>query len=67
MELFRPPCRIVHYEMVMRAHLAKLSPRVVMLLAVPAALVAYSIGAFALPALVHALVPDVVRSVLSLL
>ena len=51
----------------MRALLAKLSPRVVMLLAVPAALLAYSIGAFVLPALVHAIVPDVVRSVLSLL
>jgi hypothetical protein len=51
----------------MRAYLAKLTPRTRMLLAVPAIVVAYMIVTVVVPAVVHAAVPDVVRSVLKLL
>jgi hypothetical protein len=51
----------------MRAYLAKLTPRARMLLAVPAIVIAYTIVMIVVPALVHAMVPDVVRSVLRLL
>ena len=51
----------------MRAYLAKLSPRARMLLAVPLVLIAYMIVMIVLPAVVHAAVPEVVRSVLRLL
>jgi hypothetical protein len=51
----------------MRAYLAKLSPRVRMLLAVPVVVIAYMIVMIVVPAAVHAMVPEVVRSVLKLL
>ena len=51
----------------MRAYLAKLTPRTRMLLAVPAVVIAYMIVTIVVPAVVHAAVPDVVRSVLSLM
>jgi hypothetical protein len=51
----------------MRAYLANLTPRTRMLLAVPALLIAYSVVTIVLPAMVRAMVPDVVRSVLNLL
>jgi len=51
----------------MRAYLANLTPRTRMLLAVPALLIAYSLVTCVLPAVARAVVPDVVRSVLSLL
>ena len=51
----------------MRAYLAKLSPKARMLLAVPLVLIAYVIVMIVVPAVVHAAVPEVVRSVLRLL
>ena len=51
----------------MRAYLAKLSPRARMLLAVPVVVIAYRIVMIVVPAAVHAMVPEVVRSVLKLL
>ncbi len=51
----------------MRAYLAKLSPRARMLLAVPVVVIAYMIVMIVVPAAVHAMVPEVVRSVLKLL
>ncbi len=51
----------------MRAYLAKLSPKARMLLAVPLVLIAYAIVMIVIPAVVHAAVPEVVRSVLRLL
>jgi hypothetical protein len=51
----------------MRAYLAKLSPKARMLLAVPLVLIAYMIVMIVIPAVVHAAVPEVVRSVLRLL
>ena len=51
----------------MRAYLAKLSPKARMLLAVPLLLITYTIVMIVIPAVVHAAVPEVVRSVLRLL
>jgi hypothetical protein len=51
----------------MRAYLANLTPKTRMLLAVPALVIAYSLVTCVLPAVARAVVPDAVRSVLSLL
>jgi hypothetical protein len=51
----------------MRAYLAKLPPKTKMLLALPLIAIAYPVVMILLPAIIHALVPDVVRSVLSLI
>jgi ABC-type sulfate transport system permease subunit len=51
----------------MRAYLANLTPTIRMLLAVPALVLAYTLVTCVLPAMVRAVVPDAVRSVLSLL
>jgi hypothetical protein len=51
----------------MRAYLAKLTPITRMLLAVPALVIAYTLITCILPAVARAVVPDVVRSVLSLM
>jgi hypothetical protein len=51
----------------MRAYLAKLTPIGRILLAVPAIAIAYPVMTILLPALVRAALPDVVRSVLSLM
>ena len=51
----------------MRAYLANLTPKTRMLLAVPAVAIAYVMVTMVLPAVVHAAVPEVVRSVLRLI
>jgi len=51
----------------MRAYLAKLPQKAQILLALPLIAVAYPVVMILLPALIHALIPDVVRSVLRLL
>ena len=51
----------------MRAYLAKLTPKAQVLLAVPVVVIAYMIVMIVIPALFHAVIPDVVRSVLRLL
>jgi hypothetical protein len=51
----------------MRAYLANLTPKARMLLAIPIIVVAYPVVMILVPAIVRALVPDVVRSVLSLI
>jgi hypothetical protein len=51
----------------MRAYLANLTPKIRMLLAVPAVAIAYVIVTMVVPAVVHATVPEVVRSVLRLI
>jgi hypothetical protein len=51
----------------MRAYLAKLTPTVRTLLAVPVLVIAYIVVTIVLPAVVHAAVPEVVRSVLKLI
>ena len=51
----------------MRAYLENLTPKARMLLAIPIIVVAYPVVMILVPAIVRALVPDVVRSVLSLI
>jgi len=51
----------------MKAYFANLSPKGWILWVVPAALVAYPIAVLVLPTVIHAVVPDVVRSVLHLM
>jgi hypothetical protein len=54
-------------EDVMRAYLANLTPKARMLLALPLVAIAYPVIMILLPAIVRAIIPDVVRSVLSLI
>jgi len=51
----------------MQAYLAKVTPKIRMLLAIPLIVLAYPVVMILVPALVRALMPDVVRSVLSLI
>ncbi len=51
----------------MRAYLAHLTPKVRILLAIPVLALAYPVVMILVPAIVRALVPDVVRSVLNLI
>jgi hypothetical protein len=51
----------------MQAYLAKLTPKARMLLALPLVVIAYPVVMIVVPAIIRAIVPDVVRSVLSLL
>jgi hypothetical protein len=64
---FPPPLSYLEAEVAMRAYLARLAPKTRMLLTIPLILVAYPVVMIVLPAIIHALVPDVVRSVLSLI
>jgi hypothetical protein len=51
----------------MRANLAKLTPTARLLLALPLIAIAYPLVTIVIPAAIHAVVPEVVRSVLSLM
>ena len=51
----------------MQVYLAKLTPKARMLLALPLVAIAYPVVTIVVPAVVRAVVPDVVRSVLSLM
>jgi len=51
----------------MRAYLAHLTPKARILLAIPVLALAYPVVMILVPAIVRALVPDVVRSVLNLI
>ena len=51
----------------MRAYLANLTPRARMLVALPVLVIAYPLVNLVVPAIIRAVVPDVVRSVLSLM
>jgi hypothetical protein len=51
----------------MRAYFANLKPKVLMLLAVPVVAIAYPVLTIVVPAVVRAVVPDVVRTVLHLI
>jgi hypothetical protein len=51
----------------MRAHLANLTPKVRILIALPLVAIAYTVITILLPAIIRAIVPDVVRSVLKLI
>ena len=54
-------------EMIMRAYLANLSPAIWALIALPALVVTRSVVATVVPVVLHAVVPDVVRTVLRLI
>ena len=51
----------------MKAYFTKLPTRVWMLLVVPAVLIAYPLARCVIPAVVHAVVPEAVRAVLSMI
>jgi hypothetical protein len=51
----------------MQAYLAKLTPKARLLLALPLIAIAYPLVMIVLPAIIRAVVPDVVRTVLSLI
>ena len=51
----------------MKAYFTNLPPRVWFLIVVPALVIAYPIARIVVPAVVHAVVPEVVRSVLSMI
>jgi hypothetical protein len=66
-ELSGSHLRISTQEDVMRAYLQKLPPKARLLLALPVLALAYPVLTMLLPAMLRAAVPNVVRSVLSLL
>jgi hypothetical protein len=51
----------------MRAYLNNLSTKTWMLLVVPALVIAYPIARVVVPAIIHAVVPEVVRNVMSVI
>jgi hypothetical protein len=51
----------------MRAYLANLTPKARMLLALPVLAIVYPVIMILVPAIIRAVIPDVVRSVLSLI
>jgi hypothetical protein len=51
----------------MRAYLANLTPKARVLLAVPVLAIAYPVIMILVPAVIRAVIPDVVRTVLSLI
>ena len=51
----------------MKAHLNKLPMKTWLLLVVPALVLAYPVARIVVPAVIHAVVPEVVRSVFSVL
>jgi hypothetical protein len=53
--------------MFMRAYLANLSPAIWALIALPALVITRSVAATVLPVVLHAVVPDVVRTVVRLI
>jgi hypothetical protein len=51
----------------MKAYFTNLSTRTWMLLVVSAVVIAYPVGRMVVPAVIHVVVPDVVRTVLSVI
>jgi hypothetical protein len=66
-ETFIGPGSYLEPEDDMRAYFTNLTPKARMLLALPLIAIAYPLVMIVLPAIVRAVVPDVVRSVLSLI
>jgi hypothetical protein len=66
-ELLRLTLRILFAEDVMKAYFTNLPMRIWVLLVVPAVALAYPVVCIVVPAVVHAVVPDVVRTVLSVI
>lgn len=51
----------------MKAYFTNLSMRVWLLIVVPAVAIAYPVGRIVIPAVIHAVVPEAVRNVLSMI
>ena len=66
-ELFPKRLRTEWKEEVMKAYFTNLPAKYWMLLVVPALVIAYPIARIVVPAVLHAVVPEVVRSVLSVI
>jgi hypothetical protein len=64
--LFGGAC-VLEAEDVMRAYLANLTPKARVLLALPLLAIAYPVITILVPSIIRAVIPDVVRSVLSLI
>jgi len=61
------PVRIYPQEDAMKAYLQNLPTRIWLLLVIPAVMLAYPVVRIVLPAVIHAVVPEAVRSVLSVI
>jgi hypothetical protein len=66
-ELFERWLRTFHCEDVMKDYLANLPSKIWMLLTLSAVVIAYPVVMVVLPAIIRAMVPEAVRSILSLL
>jgi hypothetical protein len=66
-ELFPEWARISSCGDVMKIHFTKLPAKIWALLALPVVAIAYPVATVVVPAVLHAVVPEVVRSVLSLI
>ena len=66
-ELSLPLPRISYQEDAMKAYLNNLPARTWALVAIPLIVIAYPIAAVVVPAVIRAVVPEVVRTVLSLI
>jgi hypothetical protein len=58
---------LISREDVMKAYFTNLPMRICLLIALPVVLIAYPVVCIVVPAVVHAVVPEVVRSVLSVI
>lgn len=67
LELSGPLIRIYNKRAVMKAYLNNLSTKTWLFLMVPAVALAYPVIRIVGPAVIHAVVPEVVRSVLSVM
>jgi hypothetical protein len=59
--------RIYGYEDVMKAYFSNLTPKALALIALPLIAIAYPVVTVVLPAVLRAVVPEAVRTVLSLI
>jgi len=66
-ELFRLPIRTKNHEDAMKAYFNNLPMRLWLLMVLPLVVAAYPVARIVIPAVVHAVVPEVVRSVLTLI
>ena len=64
---FLVPSPYLKVEDVMKAYFTNLPNRTWMLVVLPAVMLAYPVGRIVVPAVLHAVVPEVVRTVLSMI
>ena len=64
-KLFASFLRITNKELYMKAYINNLPTKIWVLLVVPAVLVAYPVVRVVVPVVLHAVVPDAIRTVLS--